>query len=306
LKSLLAYLRLTRPANIVTAVADILAGYSISVFVENLFSKWIIPQHQFNLLFLILATIGLYGGGVVMNDVADYKLDKIERPERPIPSGLASRTGAAILGICLLIFGIGCAAMVSCLSGDIAAAIALLALVYDFFGKHHKLLGPVNMGLCRGGNLLLGLSATFSILLVWPLAILPVIYIAAITMISRGEVVGGNKIAISYAGVMYGIVIGGLFFISVFLNHSGSFFEPQLLIASAFILFFSILIFRPLIHAYRNPEPMNIRKAVKAGVLSLIVMDAALSTCFTGWMYGLIILALLPLSILLAKAFAVT
>jgi 4-hydroxybenzoate polyprenyltransferase len=153
-KTIVAYLRLTRPANIVTAVADILAGWAIAICFIGKNDIFFFDFQTHRLTFLILATIGLYGGGVVMNDVADYKLDKIERPERPIPSGLASRTGATILGIGLLLFGIFCASMVSCLSGAIAVAIALLALIYDFFGKHHNFLGPINMGMCRGGNLL--------------------------------------------------------------------------------------------------------------------------------------------------------
>jgi hypothetical protein len=125
-------------------------------------------------------------------------------------------------------------------------------------------------------------------------------------MISRGEVVGGNKIAISYAALMYGIVIAGLVFVSVFRIVPFKFFDIRFLSAIVFIFLFAFLIFRPLMLAYRNPEPMNIRKAVKAGVLSLIVMDATLSTCMVDWKYGLMVLALLPLSILLAKIFAVT
>ena len=298
MKKIVAYLRLTRPANIVTAVADILAGYSLCLWKDY----DTVPNHFSNGLFLILATIGLYGGGVVMNDVADFELDKIERPERPIPSGLASRRGAAILGILLLFFGICFASMVSILSGEIAFCVAALALVYDFFGKHHKFFGPLNMGLCRGGNLLLGMTATPLIYFnCYPIAIIPVIYIAAITMISRGEVVGGNKKAIVLAGFMYLLVIGLLIFIPLFILKTRNVFFVE-----GFVFLFLLLIYQPLFAAYPNPNATNIRKAVKAGVLSLIVMDASIATSFQGWQYGLIILALLPISILLAKIFAVT
>ena len=72
-------LRLTRPANIVTAIADILAGVAISGFLRD--------GHDYTpVLWLVLSTVGLYGGGVVFNDVFDAKLDAVERPERPIPS----------------------------------------------------------------------------------------------------------------------------------------------------------------------------------------------------------------------------
>ncbi|MBI3509179.1 MAG: UbiA-like protein EboC [Bacteroidetes bacterium] len=298
MKTILAYLRLMRPANIVTAVADILAGFSLVTWKDY----DTVTDHSSKLFFLIIATIGLYGGGVVMNDVADAELDKIERPERSIPSGLASRKGASIFGICLLIFGICAACMVSLLSGVVAFFVALFALNYDFFAKPHKFFGPLNMGLCRGGNLLLGMSASVWILRnCYPLAILPVIYIAAITMISRGEVMGGNKKAILVAGFFYLMVIAGLLFIPFYVIH-----KTDIFITDAFAILFAALIYQPLFNAFSDPAPMNIRKAVKAGVLALIAMDATISVSFMGWHYALIVLALLPVSVLLAKVFSVT
>lgn len=300
MNKLLAYLRLTRPANIVTAIADILAGFAVALSLQQEDKTYEINYHT--LFFLVLSTIGLYGGGVVMNDVADYDLDKIERPERPIPSGQASRMGGTILGIGLLIGGFFFAAKVSVQSAIIAAAIAMFALIYDFKGKHSKFFGPLNMGLCRGGNLLLGMSASIvAIEFFFLLPVIPIIYIAAITMISRGEVAGGNNAAIRNASLMYAVVIILISSLSLCCFEDRYFFH-----ALGFTAFFAFLIYRPLIAAYRDPEPLNIRKSVKTAIISLIVMDAAIATCFTGWEYGLTVLALLPVSILLGKIFAVT
>ena len=58
--------------------------------------------------------------------------------------------------------------------------------------------------------------------------------------------------------------------------------------------------------AWKDRQPRNIGLAVKAGVISLIVMDAAIAATFAGWLYGLLVLVLLPLSRFLAKKFAVT
>ena len=77
-----------RPANIVTAIADILAGIVITGYLK-------FPEYSLlPVFFLVLASVGLYGGGVVFNDVFDADLDKIERHERPIPSGLISKQSA--------------------------------------------------------------------------------------------------------------------------------------------------------------------------------------------------------------------
>src|SRR5207248_891350 len=108
---------------------------------------------------LLGAGIGLYGGGVVLNDLFDRKLDAVERPERPLPSGRAAVGGAALLGGGLLMLGIAAATVASATSGLLALLIALGAVLYDAWGKHRPLLGPLNMGACRGLNLLLGVSA---------------------------------------------------------------------------------------------------------------------------------------------------
>jgi len=302
MSSIIAHLRLMRPANIITAIADILAGFAISGAAVEVFS-WELqgfPEVLNSLLWLILATVGLYGGGIVFNDVFDAELDKKERPERPIPSGKASVLSASVLASILLIIGIAGAWQVSSFSGVIAILVAALAILYNAWGKHQLILGPINMGLCRGGNLLLGVS-TFPEALqeMWYIALVPVVYIAAITMISRGEVHGGNRKAIIGGGAMYGIIIS-VVIILAFLS------EIPWWQVMPFVLLFAYLIFRPLLKALKEMEPKFIGKAVKAGVLSLIVLNAALASVFAGWIYGLIVLLLLPVSIIIAKKFSVT
>ena len=50
----------------------------------------------------------------------------------------------------------------------------------------------MNMGLCRGLNLMLGLSAVADAPAAhWPVAMITLCYIAGITSLSRGEVLGG-------------------------------------------------------------------------------------------------------------------
>ena len=63
---------------------------------------------------------------------------------------------------------------------------------------------------------------------------------------------------------------------------------------------------RPMWRAYRNPVPQHILAGVKAGVLSLIVLNAAIAAAWTGPFHGAVILALMPAASLLARTFAVT
>ncbi len=282
-----AYLTLTRPANVVTALADVLAGAAAA-------------GHTAGLPELLLSTAALYAGGVVLNDVFDAALDTAERPERPIPSGRASRGGAAWFGAGLLAFGILCASLVSAASLALAAAVAAVVLMYDSWAKHRALAGPLAMGTCRGLNLLLGVSVTPVLLgVLWPLALMPVAYIAAITAISRGEVHGGQQPTGWLAVGLVGIVLTVLVALGLARR------QPDL----AVLPFATLLAWRvvpPFIAAAREPRPALIGRAVRAGVLSLILLDAALATAFAGPLYGLAVLVLWPLSLGLARLFAVT
>ncbi|TDB64632.1 UbiA-like protein EboC [Arundinibacter roseus] len=287
--SLKPYVQLTRPANLLTALADIVAGMAISGF---LFS-----EYRFGLL--LISTLGLYGGGVVLNDVFDAKLDAIERPERPIPSGKVPLRKAAFFGVSLLLIGIAAAALYSTLSGLIAFLIALLVILYDSLAKHSGLFGPLVMGMCRGGNLLLGMSvlpeAIFSNLWV---TLLPIIYIGAITLISQDEVHGGKRRTLYLAGLFYSLVHAAQLWVA--------FQQNQLWLTVPWVLLHAYLVFRPLIAAINNPIGPKIGKAVKAGVLSLLVMNAAWCMAFGYIPLAICLLLLLPLSIQIARFFAVT
>ena len=293
------YLRLARPANLPTSAADIFAGVAISgLFMGTPLNEFWNSTNFVNVLLLILASVFLYAAGVVLNDVFDHKLDKLERPERPIPSGLISVKSAAIYGGVLMNLGVLSAFLVSSVSGIVAFVLGLSILLYDALGKHHAFLGPLNMGVCRGINLLLGISILndFSN---WGYFIFPVVYIAAITLISRGEVHGNNKTHILLAGGLYTSVILGII---IAFSISGL----NLLETIPFLLLFTFLVFKPLLRAYKENSPQNIKKAVMAGVISIIVLDATLAVGFSYWWVGLITLLLLPLSIFLSKLFAVT
>ncbi len=285
-----------RPANIVTAVADVLAGIAISGYFAQGFTHF---NQWGSVVLLCLSTMGLYGGGVVFNDVFDAELDAIERPERPIPSGLIPKKEAITLGIFLVMMGVVAAMALTFTSGLLAAGIAASALVYDKWGKHQTLLGPINMGLCRGLNLLLGISIIPAAITQWGyLALAPIIYIAAITMISRGEVFGGRKKTLYFAGVLYALVILAIAGVAVW-RHDIPF-------TILFLVGFSYMIYSPLSKAISDPAGKNIGKAVKAGVLALILMNAAWAAAFGALPLAIVIVILLPISLKLARLFAVT
>ena len=281
-----AYLGLMRPANVVTALADVLAGAAAAGGGGGLAA-------------LLLATAALYAGGVVLNDVFDATLDARERPERAIPSGRASRGGAAALGSALLLLGVLAAGLVSWAAMGVACGTAAAILLYDGWAKHQGLAGPLTMGLCRGLNLLLGVAAVPAMLgSLWPIALLPIAYIAAITAISRGEVHGGATPTGWLAVGLVAGVIGALAVLAASGRHGW--------VALPFLALLAWRVLPPFVAAARRPQPALIGAAVKAGVLSLILLDAALAAAMAGPVEGAVILMLWPISLGLGRVFSVT
>lgn len=117
-------------------------------------------------------------------------------------------------------------------------------------------------------------------------------------MISRGEVQGGSKSILVTAALFYVVVISSILIIAY--NNSTT------ILTLLFLSLFGIMIFLPLQKALQNPTGPFIGKAVKAGVLALIVMNAAWAVAFGAMFIALSIVMLLPISLLLAKAFSVT
>jgi 4-hydroxybenzoate polyprenyltransferase len=283
------YLELVRPANVATALADVLAGYAVAGLGNREALTW-----------LLLSTACLYAGGVVLNDVFDRDLDRIERPERPIPSGRVPTATAVTIGFTLLAAGIAAALLAAPTAGLIAGATAGLILVYDAWGKRQGLFGPVNMGMCRGLNLLLGVAINPEALAdAWPLALLPLLYITAVTAVSRGEVHGSRQRVVAFALISLSLVLVAL--LALASRHDGGSWAGGI-----FALLLGWRVLPAFWSAYRKPEPQPIRHAIRTGVLSLVLLDAVIGATYGGAFYSIGILATGLVAASLARLFAVT
>ncbi len=113
LKKLLAVYKIIRPLNFVITVMSVIVAYMISRKGGNLRPE------------IILAALsgGLAGaGGNVINDYYDLEIDKINRPDRILPSGQITLRGAFILYIFLVL-----------LSLDLAFWAGVEALIFVLF-----------------------------------------------------------------------------------------------------------------------------------------------------------------------------
>lgn len=299
-KKFFGLLQLIRPANLLTAIADIWAGFAISGATAMLFPGELQVRAQLiHLSLLSMSTIGLFGGGAMLNDYQDAHINRINHPEKPISAGLIKRKTALTLGYLFIFAGLTLAFYAGMVSGFIAIAVAFLVIFYNVYGAYNATIGPLSMGFCRGANLLLGISfIPHSIGFNYIVILIPILFIAAITSISRYEMRVDNRLGIQLAGWLYLLVISYLLTVS--------FINTHLLATLPFVALLFYLAFKPITLAFRVPDAVNIARAVRWGYLSLVVLNAALAAAFSGIIPGAIILMLFPVTILLSRFFALT
>lgn len=143
-----AWLSLIRLPNTFTVFGDPFVGFLLCGGTE--LKHLIVPA---------ILSVLLYIYGLILNDFVDFKIDRIERPDRPLPSGRISLhlTRYIILIAPLLIVGLS---MICAWTVTVATIIVLfLVLLYNFKMKTNPFWGPIFMALCRIGSIFIGVAA---------------------------------------------------------------------------------------------------------------------------------------------------
>ncbi len=122
---------------------------------------------------------------MVFNDWFDREVDRVERPERPLPSGAISPRHAVILGTSLMLAGLALAALAGPFPLGIAIVLAGLVLFYNSWAKRFFLLGPLVMGCCRFANFLIGMR--FAPPRLWWMPATVAGYVVILSLIARHE-----------------------------------------------------------------------------------------------------------------------
>jgi len=310
----LPYLRLMRLPNVFTAMADIAMGFLFVHDVNTVSTIWPV------LVLLVAASSLIYTAGMVLNDVYDLEVDREERPFRPLPSGQISLSFALRLGYLFLMCGVLLGAAAGWLeevnqaspwrSGIVAVVLALAVIAYDAWLKNTSL-GPVGMGLCRLLNVLLGMSASGiavpsdDIFLSyhassWLIAGGMGLYITGVTWFSRSEAVQSSRPQLILATL---VIAAGVVLLALLplWPHPG---KPLLGSDNLAYLLFAVLalpMVRRALVAISDPQPANVQAMIKHCILSLIMLNAAITMLTTGPISGLLIAALLIPSLLLGR-----
>jgi 4-hydroxybenzoate polyprenyltransferase len=270
-------MRLCRFPTVFTAMADVFAGFLLT-------HASLSPLPQF--LGLLAASAGLYLSGMVWNDVFDVAQDQQERPQRPLPSGTVSRTGAVRFAAGLMALGLLAAGCIGIPSLAVALLLAAAILLYDRFLKR-TLLGPLAMGSCRFLNILLGASAAGAALSdVWRLpqiwlALALGTYVAGVTWFARTEARQSSRLALigGCAVLNAGLAMLALWIIDALPAWGipiprGAVRQPM----NALFIWgvIGLTINRRAWAAIADPEPALVQLAVGIMLLSIISLDALL------------------------------
>lgn len=103
-----------------------------------------------------LVSFFLTSAAMVINDIVDLEIDRINAPQRPIPSGRVSISSAKIYAAILAFAGILSAVPLSAYGVPLAIATFLVSLVYNFRGKKVGLIGNVMVAYCVAVPFLFG------------------------------------------------------------------------------------------------------------------------------------------------------
>lgn len=268
------YLELVRAPAVLTVLGDTLAG-SAAAGHPLLGRRLLLPA----------ASGCLYAAGMALNDYADREIDAVERPERPIPSGRVTPKVALSTAAWLTAAGLG----LSAVGGGGRSLILGLPLaasiwVYDLAAKRNAAAGALTMGICRGLDVLMG-AGTGGVRAALPAAAVMGGHTVAVTALSRGEVNGTSKATASGSTAVTALVSGVVLAGAMAPGHAlprgdggtGRTLLVRILPAAAAVAIYATRCGTAQWRAAQNPSAGNALQATKAGIRSMVPLQAALA-----------------------------
>lgn len=175
INKLFAWIRIIRPPIVFISCLGALVGIlNTAVFLDINLSK-------FQIFMVLLGAGFLSAGLMVHNDVTDLNSDKINRPHKPIPSGVICVKTAYITGLTLMILSIIITLLVNIKDqgvlnwnyGIFTTVIVAIGIYYNLYGKYHGIFGHLAVAFGVGAIPYWGSIAVFptNYLIMLPLAV---------------------------------------------------------------------------------------------------------------------------------------
>ena len=181
---LAGFFKLTRPTNSFVAGLAAIVAYLIA-------TGSLIPETVF--LFAIVALITAAGN--VINDFFDAKIDAINRPDRPIPSGAVSRGAARGFAFTLFLAGILVSFFTSSLCIGITVVNSIILVAYAAKLKSTPLIGNIAVAYLSASIFLFGgaLNGWEGLIHIIPVAAITFFAILSRELLKDAEDVEGDR-----------------------------------------------------------------------------------------------------------------
>jgi len=277
------YFILVRIPNVLTTISNILLGYIFFTSIDHF--------DYFDVFILISISTSLYIGGMVSNDYFDIKIDKKERPWRPLPSHKISQKNALIIIIISFLYSL---TISSVIIGWYTFIITLIMVTLIFLYNRvlkNTIWGPINMGVIRSLNVVLGSSQSIFLIdgsisdtrFVIPL-LSEFLYVSAITILSKNET---KDFFLNLWNILPFIIIYVLIFsIGIFII-LGTFNYDSLI---PLIIFSCIIIYSHIMLLKKNT---TILKSVSQLITVIVILDSIFITDILGVYHSLILVLIL-------------
>jgi 4-hydroxybenzoate polyprenyltransferase len=279
--TLLNYFKLVRIPNIFTTISNILLGYIFFTTLEHF--------DYFEIFKLISISIFLYIGGMILNDYFDIKIDKKERPWRPLPSNQISKKNALIITFISFLYSLTFSFIIGWYTFIITSTMVTLIFSYNRFLKN-TIFGPINMGIIRSLNVLLGASQSMFLIgdIIDTRFFIPLfsefLYVSAITILSQNETKDFFRSLLN--NLPFIIIYVLIFYISIFIIMGTFSYDSliPLIIFACFIIYTHINLFKKI---------ATTQKSVSRLITMIVILDSIFITDALGVYYSLILALIL-------------
>ena len=210
MKTLIAWFRIIRPPIAFIACLGVIVGALNSAsFLKTELSS-------FQIIMILLGAFFLASGIMIHNDVTDLKSDKVNRPNKPLSTGIISVKTAFVTSIAMMFLSIIIALFIDIRNngdlnwtcGALTFLLVLVATCYNYYGKYHGIWGHIAVAFGVGSIPYWGSIAVFpeQIFLMLPIAL--AIFTQEIgreIMVNAGDYKGDLKAGFKTLPVQIGI-----------------------------------------------------------------------------------------------------
>lgn len=220
-----------------------------------------------------LCAFGISGAALVVNDYFDYEVDRINAPERPLPSGAVTRQEAMLLGALATVIGLISAALLGLDCLIVAVIFWVIGFLYNWRFKQTGLPGNLMVSASVAITFILGAMSVRqpANLIVWIFSLIAFFIdlgeeITGDALDIEGDLkrgshsiakMKGKRFALNLAVFLWGLVIP-LGLLPVILGLMGTAYLVTILAVDLLIIFFSVRLL--------NKDDVNTQRGCMKGI----------------------------------------